>query len=77
MPYVNLNISEDQLLKATKIASLLGLNRSAYFRKAIEHYNKRIERELLAQQFKMASEKCREESLSVCKEFDRIDNIPE
>ena len=77
MSYVNLNIPHEQLLKVTRLAEKLKLNRSAYIRKAINHYIRKTERELLAEQFKHASEKCRDESIVVCREFENVDNIPE
>ncbi|MDZ7407108.1 MAG: hypothetical protein ONB41_23890, partial [candidate division KSB1 bacterium] len=77
MPYVNLKLSEKQASMAKMLAMQLRLNRSEYLRRAIDHYNKIKERELLAQQFKNASLKCREESLRVNKEFDLIDQVPE
>ncbi len=77
MPYINLNITQEQLSKATHIARQLRVNRSAYLREAIDHYIGKTERELLAEQFKKASEKCREESLRVCHEFENIDEIAE
>lgn len=77
MAFVNLNLPEDQLKKATHFAEKLKLNRSAYLRKAIHYYLEKTERELLAEKFKQASEKCREESIAVCREFENIDEIPE
>ena len=77
MPNINLNLSAEQLGKATRIASTIGLKRSAYLRRAIDAYNEEIEREILAQQFKEASEKCRDESLRVCREFESVDHVPE
>ena len=77
MPYINLNLPEQQVAQATNLASLLGINRSAYIRRAIDNYNKQVEREILAEKFKNASEKCRGESLRVCQEFERIDHVPE
>jgi len=77
MPNINLNLSEEQLSKATKIATALSLNRSAYLRHAIDHYLQKTEREILAKKFKEASVKCRNESLRICKEFEGIDHIPE
>ncbi len=75
MPYVNLNLPEDQLFKATELSKRLQLNRSAYFRAAIEYYILKTERELLAEQIKQASEKCRDESIAVCQEFESFDQI--
>jgi hypothetical protein len=77
MPNINLSLSTKQVTKATQIASTLGINRSVYIRRAIDAYNEKIEREILTQKFKEASEKCRDESLRICQEFESIDNIPE
>ena len=77
MSYVNLNMPDDQLARVTRLANKLKLNRSAYIREAINYYIDKTERELLAEQFKHASEKCRVESLAACREFENVDNIPE
>jgi len=77
MPYINLNLPEEQVAQATSLASSLGINRSVYIRRAIDNYNRQVEREILAEKFRNASEKCRAESLRVCREFERIDRIPE
>ncbi len=74
MPYVNLNLPEEMLEKATKYAKELHLKRSAFLRKAIDRYLVQTERELLAEQFRKASEKCRDESLAVCREFEAIED---
>lgn len=76
MPYINLNIPDHLLTKATELAKAFNVNRSVYLRKAIDEYVKKTERELLARRVKRASEKCREESLAVCREFENIDKIP-
>jgi hypothetical protein len=52
MPRINLSLSEEQLTKATRMATLLRVNRSTYLRQAIDHFNKETEREILAQKFK-------------------------
>lgn len=77
MAQVNLNIPEEKLKKVTELAKQLNLNRSAYLRQAIDYYMQKTERELLAKQFSEASKKCRDESLSVCREFENIDHVPE
>lgn len=77
MPNINLSLPEEQLVKATKIAAMLSLNRSAYLRQAIDYYIAKTERKILAQKFKEASIKCRDESLRVCKEFEAMDHIPD
>ena len=77
MPNVNLNISEEQFVKLNHLVQKLKLNRSAYIREAINHYLKKTELELLAEQFKKASRKCRDDSINVCREFENIYYIPE
>ena len=77
MSYINLNIPEHLLRKATNLAKAFKVNRSVYLRNAIDDYVKRTERELLAKQLKSASAKCRDESLAVCQEFENIDQVPE
>ena len=77
MPNINLSLPEEQFIKATQIAAVLSINRSAYLRQAIDYYIAKTEREILAQKFKEASIKCRDESLRMCKEFEVIDPIPE
>ncbi|NUO78544.1 hypothetical protein HUU05_00580 [candidate division KSB1 bacterium] len=77
MPSVNLNLSDSQLNKATEIAARFSLQPEAYLLLAIDYFNRKKERELLAEQFKTASEKTRSESLLVCEEFDEIDEIPD
>lgn len=77
MPNVNLNIPEEQFVKLNRLVQKLKLNRSVYIREAINHYLKKTERELLAEQFKKASHRCRDESLSVCREFENVDKVPE
>jgi metal-responsive CopG/Arc/MetJ family transcriptional regulator len=76
MAYVNLNIPEQLLTKATNLAKAFKVNRSVYLRNAIDDYVKKTERELLARQLKSASGKCRDESLAVCREFENIDEVP-
>ena len=72
MPSIHLQLADHQDTKARELARKLNLNRSAYIRRAVEEFNVRTERELLAEQFRAASEKCREESLRVCREFEAL-----
>ena len=76
MPSIHLQLPDHQDAKAREIARKLNLNRSAYIRRAVEKFNVQVERELLAEQFRTASEKCREESLQVCREFDALQGGP-
>lgn len=77
MPSVSLNLSDSQFDKATEIAARFSLKPEAYLLLAVEYFNRKKERELLAEQFKTASAKTRNESVAVCEEFDEIDDIPE
>ena len=76
MPSIHLQLPDYQDEKAKELAKKLNLNRSAYIRRAVEEFNVRMERELLAKQFRAASEKCREESLQVCREFEALQDGP-
>ncbi len=77
MPSIHLDLTDSQLDKATEIAARFSLKPEAYLLLAIDYFNRKKERELLAEQFKTASEKTRSESQLVCEEFDEIDEIPE
>ena len=77
MPYININIPAEQLSKLDSIRKKLNKNRSVYIREAINYYIVKTEREFLAEQFNIASKKCRDESISVCNEFENIDLISE
>ena len=77
MPSIHLQLADHQDAKARELAKKLNLNRSAYIRRAVEEFNVRTERELLSEQFRAASEKCREESLRVCREFEALQDGPE
>lgn len=74
MPAIHLQLEEHQDAKTRELAQKLNLNRSAYIRRAVDEFNARVERELLAEQFKIASQNCRQESLQVCQEFEAIDD---
>ena len=57
MPSIHLNMDDRQDTKIRELARKLRLNRSAYIRRAVDELNTRVERQLLAEQFKAASEK--------------------
>lgn len=73
MPYINLQLSEKQMEHTNSLAKKLKLSRAAYIRQAIEAFNQRTKRKILAEQFGRASRKCRQESLKVCREFESAD----
>ena len=72
MPSIHLQLGDEQDAKTRELARRLSLNRSAYIRRAVDRFNAQVERELLAEQFRSASEKCRKESLAVCHEFESL-----
>lgn len=72
MAQINLKLDDEQVERTTRMARQLSLKRAAYIRKALDYFNEKTERELLAKQFERASSKCRQESLRVCREFERI-----
>ena len=72
MPSVHLQLGDQQDAKVRELARKLSMNRSAYIRRAVDEFNARIERELLAEQFRSASKKCSQESLQVCREFELL-----
>ena len=76
MRSVHLQMEDQQDAKIRELARKLSLNRSAYIRRAVDEFNTRIERELLAEQFRSASAKCRQGSLQVCREFEPLQDIP-
>ena len=76
MPSIHLHMEDHLDTRTRELARKLHLNRSAYIRRAVDEFNARVERELLAQQFKTASEKCRQESLRVCNEFEALQDTP-
>ena len=75
MPSIHLQLEDHQDAKTRELALKLHLNRSAYIRRAVDEFNARVERELLAEQFKAASEKCSRESLVVCSEFEGLQDV--
>ena len=72
MPSIHLQLADHQDTKTRELARKLNLNRSAYIRRAVDRYNEQMERELLAERFRKASEMCRQESLMVCHEFQAL-----
>ncbi len=69
MSYINLKLDATDLDQTDYLRAQLGKTRTAYIREAIQTYNAHVERDLLAQQFKEASEKCRQENAAVGREL--------
>jgi hypothetical protein len=73
MPHINLQIPEDLLAEATRLARARGMRRTAYVREAIARLNERTRRELVAEQLQISSKLCRAESEQVCREMEAAD----
>jgi len=73
MKQIHLKLEDAQVERTTQLAKELSLNRTAYIRCALDHYNEKIERELLSARFRHASAQCRDEILRVCGEFGLLD----
>ena len=43
----------------------------------LDEFSERVERDLLADQFRKASERCRRESIEVCREFEALEEQSE
>jgi hypothetical protein len=74
MKAIPLKVSEAVLEQAEEIIGKLHTNRNKYINNAIDHYNKLMERELLAEQLKLESSICREESMNVLREFEQLND---
>ena len=73
MSYINIQLPEEQIARTTALAKQLNMSRATYIRQAIESFNQQTKRRLLAEQFREASRRCKEESLNVCREFEVAD----
>jgi hypothetical protein len=73
MPHINLQIPEDLLAEATRLARARGMRRTAYVREAITRLNESTRRELVAEQLRISSQRCRGESEQVCREMEAAD----
>ena len=77
MAQIHLRLEDEQAKRTTRLAQHLSMKRAAYIREAIDYFNEKMERELLAKQLQQASAKCRRESLKVCREFEQVAELPE
>jgi len=72
---IHIQLEESQYEKTRSLAKKLNIHRSTYIRRALDSFNLQIERRLLAEQFRKASKKCRDESIQVCREFESLEAI--
>ena len=74
MKSISLKIQEPILLDADNMSSQLEKSRNKYINEAIAFYNKYQKRELLKAQIAFESKLVGEESLEVCREFEKLDD---
>ncbi len=74
MKSISLKIQEPILTEADLVSSQLKTSRNKYINEAVAFYNKHKKRELLKAQTAYESMLVREESLDVCKEFEKLDD---
>lgn len=73
MKTVSLNIDDSIFGETEKILSNIKKPRNRYINEAIEYYNRYQKRLILEKKLKFESEKGREESMKILKEFEGIE----
>ncbi|SMO91210.1 hypothetical protein [Gracilimonas mengyeensis] len=74
MKTISFQIDEKTLVETEKILSQKNTSRNKYISEAIRAYNSKQKREDLKQQLKNESKLVKEESLTVLKEFETIED---
>jgi len=74
MKTVLLKLDDSIFVDTESILSRIKKPRNRYINEAIEYYNKYQKRQILEKRLKSESELVKEESLSVLKEFEEVDN---
>ena len=77
MRAVLVKLPEELIEDGQECASALELTRSAYIRRAIEHFNRETKRSLRAKKLVAASRKVRARSMRVNAEFARFEQDPD
>lgn len=75
MKTVSLKIDDSIFGETEKILSRIKIPRNRYINEALEYYNKIQRRQLLEKRLKNDSDLVKKESISVLKEFERIDYV--
>lgn len=75
MKTVLLKLDDSIFGDTENILSRIKKPRNRYINEAIEFYNKYQKRQILEKRLKSESELVKEESLSVLKEFEEVDNV--
>jgi predicted transcriptional regulator len=73
MKTVSLKIDDSIFGETEKILSKISMPRNRYINDAIEHYNKIQKRQLLEKKLKTESALVKNDSLTVLKEFEKMD----
>ncbi len=71
---ISLKLDLDLLEETEELAKAGGTSRNKYINMAIKSYNKKRRREEMKRLLKIASEKCRDESMQVLNEFERLED---
>jgi metal-responsive CopG/Arc/MetJ family transcriptional regulator len=74
MKTVSLKIEDTIFGETEKILSKMKKSRNKYINEAIDHYNRFQKRRLLEKKLKKESGLVKEDSMTVLKEFEKIDN---
>ena len=74
MKTISLKIDDHIFEETESIVSVLRKPRNRYINEAIEHYNNLQKRKMIENQLKAESLLVKEDSMSVLKEFEGIDN---
>jgi hypothetical protein len=75
MKTISLKIDDSIFCETEKILSRIKIPRSRYINEAIEYYNKLQKRQILEKRLRSDSDLVKNDSLSVLKDFERIDYV--
>lgn len=73
MKTISLKIDDSIFEETEKILSSSSISRNRYINEAIEFYNRVQKRQMLEKKLKRESELVRKESISILKDFEKID----
>jgi hypothetical protein len=75
MKTVSLKIDDSIFGETEKILSRIKVPRNRYINEAIDYYNRLQRRHILEKKLKTESELVKKDSLSILKEFERVDYV--
>lgn len=73
MKVISLNLDESIFSETEKIVTLMKKPRNRYLNEAIDFYNKHQQRLILERKLYMESEKIREDSMNILRDFEAFD----